>query len=455
MISIRKSRLSDKGKRTFRSFIEDSFSLDVFDLKNIIKSMHFEMEKGLGDTEESSLAMVPSYVAPATGKEEGHFIAVDFGGTNLRVIVVKLLGNGVLEVKTKDAYKIPKELITSNAEKLFDFLADAVKETLVNSLLIEKKIKLGFTFSFMVNQTSVNSGSLIKWTKEFDVSGVVNEDVVKLFEVALIRKNITNVKISALVNDTIGTLISKEYSNEKIDVGVILGTGTNACYIEETKNIKKMAGKFDNYQSDKMLINMEWGNFNLIPRNYYDHILDKNSSAPSFQCAEKMISGLYLGELTRIVFQDLIERHFLFENSKKGPQFTQNHFTTPNMAIIENDVTFALQEIQQLLLNLGIECATLRDRELMQRVSKIISKRATRIAAAMVCAVITWSDPNLEKNHVVAMDGSLYELYPSFKKMIKRTIYELFDESKIDRIQLVKAEDGSGLGAAIIAATAK
>lgn len=37
-----------------------------------------------------------------------------------------------------------------------------------------KKREIGFTFSFPVNQTSVDSGTLIKWTKGFKVSGMVS-----------------------------------------------------------------------------------------------------------------------------------------------------------------------------------------------------------------------------------------------------------------------------------------
>lgn len=34
------------------------------------------------------------------------------------------------------------------------------------------------------------------------------------------------------VNDTVGTLAGGRYWNEDVMVGMILGTGTNACYVE-------------------------------------------------------------------------------------------------------------------------------------------------------------------------------------------------------------------------------
>jgi hexokinase len=36
-----------------------------------------------------------------------------------------------------------------------------------------RKREIGFTFSFPVKQTSIDSGILIKWTKGFAVSGTV------------------------------------------------------------------------------------------------------------------------------------------------------------------------------------------------------------------------------------------------------------------------------------------
>jgi hexokinase len=45
--------------------------------------------------------------------------------------------------------------------------------------------------------------------------------------------------VAALVNDTIGTLVAHAYEYPETQVGVILGTGANAAYIEKLENIKK------------------------------------------------------------------------------------------------------------------------------------------------------------------------------------------------------------------------
>lgn len=44
------------------------------------------------------------------------------------------------------------------------------------------------------------------------------------------------------VNDTVGTLAGGRYWNNDVMIGVILGTGTNACYVERAEAVSKWAG---------------------------------------------------------------------------------------------------------------------------------------------------------------------------------------------------------------------
>lgn len=66
--------------------------------------------------------------------------------------------------------------------------------------------------------------------------------------------------VSVLLNDAVGTFAGGRYVDEDIMIGVILGTGTNACYLEKRSNIRK--GRLpDEAHSDGMLINTEWAGF--------------------------------------------------------------------------------------------------------------------------------------------------------------------------------------------------
>lgn len=102
-----------------------------------------------------------------------------------------------------------------------------------------------------------------------------------------------DMQVAALVNDTVGTLAVGHYHDEDTVAAVVFGTGTNACYVEQTDAIIKCQGHHTN--SGRMVINMEWGNFwsAHLPRTSYDVALDEDSPNPNEQGFEKMISGMY------------------------------------------------------------------------------------------------------------------------------------------------------------------
>ncbi len=164
-------------------------------------------------------------------------------------------------------------------------------------------VHLGFTFSFPVAQTALDSGKLLRWTKGFKVKNVVGEDVVKLLQDAFDRKRM-NVKCVALVNDvssepyydklfekltfileTVGTLLSRSYIAGGCIAGCIYGTGTNGAYVEQvgeqrmvdyttplyslvsSANIPKLAGTPVAKKGGLMVINCEWGAFDSSVRS--------------------------------------------------------------------------------------------------------------------------------------------------------------------------------------------
>jgi hexokinase len=128
---------------------------------------------------------------------------------------------------------------------LFNFVALALKNFLEGEDDQDGKMALGFTFSFPVRQISVSSGSLIRWTKGFSIRDTVGRDVAQCLNEALANCGL-NVRVTALVNDTVGTLALGHYYDEDTVAAVIIGSGTNACYIERTDAIIKCQGLLTN-----------------------------------------------------------------------------------------------------------------------------------------------------------------------------------------------------------------
>ena len=68
----------------------------------------------------------------------------------------------------------------------------------LNSLqesLGEDEMKLGFTFSFPMKQSSLSYGTLVQWTKGFENPGVVGKDVAELLNDALKRNQVNTILV--------------------------------------------------------------------------------------------------------------------------------------------------------------------------------------------------------------------------------------------------------------------
>ncbi len=427
----------------FLTRLEGLFFVSLQDLQAIVSDFHGEMRRGLAG-KEGSLKMIPSFVSRPDGTEQGDFLAVDLGGTNIRVLAVELDGKRRAGIKAASRFVIPKEIMEGAGDKLFDFVADCIKlfvhEHRINT---RRQYDLAFTFSFPVEQISIASGKLIGWTKGFTASSVEGEDVVALLSEALRRGKMGFIRVAALANDTVGTLAARSYLDSACDMGVILGTGTNACYPEKGARIKKLP---DIDPSREMIINMEWGNFNKLKTNIYDQLLDRASSNEGKQQLEKMVSGMYLGELARLIILGMMEQGLLFTDEKSPGAFRKEYsWTAEQMAQTDQGDDF--------LAGCGLENVSASDARAVREICRIVTGRAARLAGALIAAVVCWMDANLESDHAIAVDGALFEKYPGFQDRITETLRELFG-ARAAKIKLSLVKDGSGIGAAIVGAVA-
>ena len=426
----------------FLSHLESVFFISLHDAQQIISNFHQEMRYGLAG-EKSSLKMIPSFVSRPKGTEKGRFLALDLGGTNIRVLAVELDGNGNAALTAVSIFAIPSEMMSGAGVILFDFITDCIlsffKE---NDIGTRQMYDLAFTFSFPVEQSSIASGKLMGWTKGFTAGGVEGEDVVVLLSEALKRKGAGLIHVAALSNDTVGTLMAKSYADPSCDMGVILGTGTNACYPEKIAHILKCPGLG---ASGEMIINIEWGGFSQFKTNIYDNVMDRASLNPGKQLLEKMVSGMYLGEIARLVIVEMMEQGLLFRGTSQSAFSKGYAMTTEHLAMMDQGSDF--------FANFGLRNITAADRQAIHKICRTVSTRSARLAGAAIAAVVTWMDAKLEYEHTIAIDGSLFEKYPGFQGLMMGILNDLFGDRSA-RIKLELAKDGSGIGAAIIGAVA-
>lgn len=438
----------------------DLLTVDAEKLKQISKHFVKELEKGLskeGGNIPMNVAWVMDY---PTGKETGKFLALDMGGTNLRVAEITLDGRRGFDT-TQSKYKIPPQIITGTSDELWNFTADCVDNFLRHyhpEDYGKEDVYIGFTFSYPVTQDAINHGVLQRWTKGWDVDGVEGKDVTPLLQAALDQKKVP-VKVGAVINDTTGTLVISNYCDPAIEMGCIFGTGCNAAYYDKVGNIPKLEGLCppDIGPDSWMAINCEYGAFDndhvVLPRTKYDDRLDLESPRPGQQSFEKMIAGYTLGELLRFILQDLIKQGRIFRGqdvSKLDKKFVMD---AEFLAKIELDPFENLSDTETLFSeNYGI-ATTDAERELIRHLAELLGTRASRLS---MCGVAAMTMKRNLKTAKAGADGSVFNRYPHFKERAAKALADIFDwDSPYEKdhpITMVAAEDGSGAGAAIIAA---
>lgn len=441
-------------------------------------------------------------------------MAVDLGGTNFRVCSIQLHGNTTFSL-TQSKIAIPKELMVAQTSKeLFTFLAKQIESFLTthhndhftahkekrgkgDKIHDEDIFSLGFTFSFPVHQVGINQGTLIRWTKGFDIKDAIGKDVCALLQTEIDALGLP-VKVAALVNDTVGTLMARSYTSPGKTgtlLGAIFGTGTNGAYVEKLERIKKLGTKLQASDYDtstgEMIVNTEWGSFDndlrVLPNTPYDADLDAESNNPGIQMFEKRISGMFLGEILRRALVSLIKHETtpLFRDADSNsndlhtttvvnddsPVHVQWGLDTSFLSTASGDTTDGLRLTRQALhRDLNVDGASAAAAAAVKALAIAIGRRAARLSAVAVGAVVIASDklkPNTASVPVetegagddtidVGVDGSLVEFYPNFEQYMREALREIpeIGEAGERRIRIGIAKDGSGVGAALIALVA-
>merc|ERR1712183_671256 len=476
----------DQGLRSQVEEGEQRFHLGVEGCQEVMRRMRMEMDKGLGKetNEKAKIKMIPSYVTSLPdGTERGNFLALDLGGTNFRVLHVNIgdpiNGRPNIDMDSQ-IYKMPESVITGPGDELFDHIAGWMYDFLSRLHLSKTLLPVGFTFSFPCKQDSLDSASLITWTKGFSASGVEGENVVTMLKEAIQRRGDMQCNVVAVVNDTVGTLMSCANFEKNCQIGLIVGTGSNACYMENSKNVGTTS-----IEDGDMCINMEWGAFGddgVLDdfRNEYDRHVDNASINAGRQLFEKMISGMYLGEIVRLVLVNLTKQGALF-NGKISPALsTYGTFETSFVSQIEGDSMRMRRRLesssapheccvsdmtatQNVLASLDLLEANRADCEIVTRVCQAVSRRAANLCASGIAAVAHKIAENDRRNGkvekdeecriTVGVDGTVYKKHPTFARMMNSMTKSLCEESNII-VKFALSYDGSGKGAALVTAVA-
>uniref|UniRef100_A0A803WC73 hexokinase n=1 Tax=Ficedula albicollis TaxID=59894 RepID=A0A803WC73_FICAL len=448
---------SGRGARRRLDAALAPFLLPPGTLREVRDKMRAELEYGLKREAQgkATVKMLPTYVCGTPdGTEKGKFLALDLGGTNFRVLLVKIKSGRRRSVQMYNKiFAIPLEIMQGTGEELFDHIVQCIAEFLEYMGIKGARLPLGFTFSFPCRQASIDKGTLVGWTKGFKATDCEGEDVVDMLREAIRRRNEFDLDIVAVVNDTVGTMMTCGYEDPNCEIGLIAGTGSNVCYMEDMKNIEIVEGN-----EGKMCINTEWGAFGDngcidYIRTKYDREVDEGSLNPGKQRYEKMTSGMYLGEIVRQILIDLTKQGLLFRGHISESLRKRGIFETKFLSQIESD-RLALLQVRRILQQLGLD-STCDDSIIVKEVCGVVSTRAARLCGAGLAAVVEKKRENrgVERLQITVVPlPSAVCSFALFSTVLRETVKELAPQCDVT---FMLSEDGSGKGAALITAVAK
>jgi hexokinase len=294
--------MTDCLKKVNAFLIKYRMHYETIDIEKETETFIAEMKKGLAG-KDSSLKMLCTYINPDVDVSINEpVLAIDAGGTNLRVAVVCFNKDKQAEIEEFKSYPMPGSNGEISREHFFEKISEYLEP------IINKSDRIGFCFSYPTEMLPNGDGRLIKFTKEVAVRDMLGVEIGSYLAETIKKKYNKSFKKVALLNDTTATLLGGKaaFPDRRFDnyIGFILGTGTNTCYIEKNWNI---TGAPFLPSEGSTIINLESGGYNKAPRGIIDERFDGRTADPGGQQFEKMISGAYQGDLLLEILTTAVE----------------------------------------------------------------------------------------------------------------------------------------------------
>ena len=386
----------------------EEFTISRENLSQISDAFYKDMN------EKTMLKMLKSYITVSDEKLiPNEYLAIDIGGSNIRIAKFSIEENDVI---FKKIIKFPLRTrfrnYTSNKYSLKDLIIKALKK--IKPYISRSKMYfLAVTVSFGIDSKSKTEANIVELSKGFKLKETINRNIYEILMQAIFSAKL-NIVPMAIINDCVATLVTGRFYDKTADVALIVGTGHNASFINNEKEV----------------INIESANFNKnIPLTTFDNKYLEKISGEANKLFEVLIGGKYIGKIADEIIKDLIERKLL----NKCVEIN----TKVLVSCVNEDKDFLMPEEQ---------------REVIKTIGELLFTRAAKLIVAEVYAIIKYIDKDLGNEHTIIFDGSVYEKCDFFKEEISREINEVFGEnaSKINH-KLIK--DASIIGPVIVEAS--
>jgi hexokinase len=416
------------------------------DLAALCSAFLQEMERGL-QGRASSLPMIPTYIETARAVERGRrVIALDAGGTNMRVAVVSFDDRGKPVVEDLTRHRMPGVDAAMERDEFFRAMAEVVLPC------ARKADAIGFCFSYPAEIMPDKDGRLIQFTKEIKARGVDGQMVGANLRAALAALGAREPARVVLLNDTVATLLAGRNAmpDRKFDdfMGIVCGTGLNAAYVERNALITKTPNLDP---AGSQIVNTESGSFARGAYGRVDDGFDATMANPGKYRHEKTISGGYLGSLCLYAARQAARAGVL---------------TPPLGRELDKLSGLDTRDLNAFLLRpdgldnpLGVACGRAgggaADARGLYRLCDSIVERASAMVAVNLAAVLLKTGKGADPRYPVciAVDGTTFWQMRTFRVRVESHLRSILRGKRARAWEIASVDDAPLLGAAIAALT--
>lgn len=406
--------------------------MDAARIEPLTEARHMAaaMEEGLHG--EAILPMIPTYLQADESVPEGKSaIVIDAGGTNFRCGLITFSENGPVLSRVQKRM-MPGIGKPASWEEFIRFVADAVEP------LTPYADDIGFCFSYSAVITPEIDGRVICIDKEVVITGAEGKLVGASLIEELERRGIRG-KHCVILNDTAAVLLGGSATLDKSRcgglIGQVSGTGTNTCCVLPLERIQKLGRP----EKKRIIVNLESGMYDGLPRGEFDLLLDRQSHNPGMKWLEKLTAGVYLGELARLMLNAAAE---------EGLIVSETHEALSALGRFDSAVLDAWACGERLEI-----CASGEDREFIQTLAKELFYRSARAMCANLLAILLLTDEGSDPDRpvVICAEGSLVQkgrcYRPALEELLESSTGEL---GRFARLQVGEETTLPGAAAAAL-----
>ena len=425
---------------TAREFVSASgLTATREDFTRWVADFREEMARGLAG-ESSSLRMIPTYLSAEALPRRGEpVIVLDAGGTNLRVALMEFDSDG----RPRESWFQTVPMLGTRgkltAEEFYDALAKLVAP------VAERSRHIGFCFSFPCEILPDLDGKVLHLDKELETEGMEGTVLGDGLRAALARLGLPHRHRVVVINDTVAAMLgamAQRVGGPGAYMGFILGTGTNLCASFPNGHIAKVPALGE--KPGSTIVNLESGGFDKLARTEIDLAFDATTANPGSQVLEKLISGAYQGPMILA---------YLRAAARAGA------FTAPGSEAAARLEGLTARDVSQFLQDhrdpgaLGELARQPEDREAVLTILDAFFRRAARLTAATLCAVLAATgqagDPDKPVN--IAAEGTTFYRCHSLRAHLLRDMEELGAKELGLYCRFVQGENPNLTGSALAA----